>query len=142
MSRCAGRIPSLWYVPISEQLDCQAQTGLIPFKADICSLHGQPPRRDTHTNQLGTQTIKGTLAYGRRTTQTIPAGEEGNEQPLVIVSEIWYSRELGLTLQSITDDPRTGKKTEEVEELSLSEPDPSLFALPEGYAVKDIPPQP
>ena len=39
-------------------------------------------------------------------------------------------------------DPRTGKKTEEVEELSLSEPDPSLFALPEGYAVKDIPPQP
>ncbi len=41
---------------------------------------------------------------------------------------------------SIHDDPRTGRTTMEVEELSRTEPDPSLFAPPEGYTVEDATP--
>jgi hypothetical protein len=44
---------------------------------------------------------------------------------------------LHLTLMSINDDPRTGRTTMEVEDLSRTEPDPSLFAPPEGYTVED-----
>jgi hypothetical protein len=35
----------------------------------------------------------------------------------------------------VTDDPRTGKRTRELVELSQSEPDPATFQPPEGYEV-------
>ena len=39
---------------------------------------------------LGTQTIEGVSAQGKRETVTIPAGQIGNERPIEIVSETWY----------------------------------------------------
>ena len=46
------------------------------------------------TEALGRQTIEGVAAEGRRTTITIPAGQAGNELPIQIVNESWYSTEL------------------------------------------------
>jgi hypothetical protein len=89
---------------------------------------------------LGTRTIAGVEAQGKRTTRTIPAGEEGNELPLVITNERWTSKELGLVLLSISDDPRRGRGTYEVEELTVGEPDASLFAPPAGYKIVDTNP--
>jgi hypothetical protein len=43
-------------------------------------------------------------------------------------------------LLCITDDPRQGKGTYEVEEVKLGEPDAALFAPPEGYAIHDVKP--
>src|SRR6267378_3505233 len=40
---------------------------------------------------LGTQTIAGVSAQGTRYTRIIPAGQIGNEKPVTIVSEHWYS---------------------------------------------------
>jgi hypothetical protein len=86
---------------------------------------------------LGTRMIAGVEAQGKRTTRTIPAGEEGNELPLVIINERWTSKELGLVLMGISDDPRRGRSTYEVEELTVGEPDASLFAPPAGYKIVD-----
>ena len=86
---------------------------------------------------LGTRMIAGVEAEGKRTTRTIPAGEEGNELPLVIINERWTSKELGLVLMGISDDPRRGRSTYEVEELTVGEPDASLFAPPAGYKIVD-----
>ena len=44
---------------------------------------------------LGTQTIEGVSAQGKRETVTIPAGEIGNEKPIEIVTETWFSPEIG-----------------------------------------------
>jgi len=96
----------------------------------------QPPRSEFKTEDLGTKTIAGVETRGSRTTRTIPAGEEGNELPLITVQESWTSKVLGLTMLGMTDDPRSGRRTYEVEEFTLGEPDASLFAPPEGYRVE------
>ncbi|WP_158821752.1 hypothetical protein [Granulicella sp. S156] len=95
------------------------------------------PRGEVKREDLGTKTIAGVEAHGLRTTRTIPAGEEGNELPLVVTNEYWNSKEHGIMLLAISDDPRRGKTTYEIEELSQNEPNPSVFAPPEGYTVED-----
>jgi len=90
-----------------------------------------------NTEDLGDRTIVGVEAHGTRLTRTIAAGEEGNQLPVVTTRETWNSDDLRLTLMSINDDPRTGRTTIEVEDFSRTEPDPSLFAPPEGYTVED-----
>jgi hypothetical protein len=98
-----------------------------------------PPRRiatnETSREDLGTQTIQGVVATGTRTTRTTPTGAEGNDAPLVRVTELWNAKSLGLIVREVTDDPRTGKRDKELVELSQSEPDPASFQPPEGYEV-------
>jgi hypothetical protein len=100
----------------------------------------QTPRAEFRTEDLGTKTINGLTAQGTRSVRTIPAGEEGNELPLEIIDERWMSRQMGLMLMVIKDDPRQGRTTVEFEELSTTEPDPALFAAPAGYRIEDVHP--
>src|SRR5262249_28013557 len=57
------------------------------------------------------KTIEVIEAEGTRTTVTIPAGEIGNERPIEIVSERWYSPELQLVVMTRHSDPRFGETT-------------------------------
>jgi peptidoglycan hydrolase-like protein with peptidoglycan-binding domain len=100
----------------------------------------QPPKKEYKYEDLGTRTIAGTETHGSRTIRTIPAGEEGNELPLVVVTENWSSKELGMTMMASTDDPRRGKSTWEVEEFSRTEPDAKLFLPPANYKIVDLSP--
>jgi len=97
----------------------------------------QPPSGEFKSEDLGTRTIAGVEAQGLRTTRTIPAGQAGNKLPLVTTRETWRSKESGLVVLGITDDPRQGRTTYEIEDFSRTEPGPSLFAPPEGYRVED-----
>ena len=85
---------------------------------------------------LGTQTIAGIAAQGTRYTRTIPTGQIGNEQPITIVSEHWYSEELQLTVMSKRSDPRFGETIYTLTSIQRSEPAASLFAVPPDYAVQ------
>jgi hypothetical protein len=96
-----------------------------------------PPRADTETTELGTQTIEGVEATGTRTVVTIPAGEIGNEQPIKIVSESWYSNELKTSVLTKRSDPRFGETTYRLANITRSEPAASLFEVPAGYAITD-----
>lgn len=89
--------------------------------------------------QLGKQTIEGVEAEGTRTTITIPAGEIGNEQPIEIVSERWYSPELQLVVMTRHSDPRIGETTYKLTNINRVEPAKSLFEVPAGYTIKDGP---
>ncbi len=84
---------------------------------------------------LGTTTIEGLEVHGRRYTTTIQPGEIGNDEPIVTTRENWVSTELGIEVRSVTDDPRSGKHTRELVDVSQSEPDPTTFQPPEGYEV-------
>ena len=86
---------------------------------------------------LGTASTAGVPTTGYRETTTINAGVLGNDQPMVTVREFWFSQQLGFSLQSMLDNPQTGKQTFTVVELTTSEPDPRFFELPEGYKVID-----
>jgi hypothetical protein len=79
----------------------------------------------------------GVEVRGRRVTLTTPVGRVGNDVPLVRTVETWRAPSLGAVLRRIVDDPRTGKSDFEVVSLDLNEPDPSVFAPPEGYQVID-----
>jgi hypothetical protein len=94
-------------------------------------------RTKMEREQLGGKTIVGVYAEGIRITRTIPEGAEGNNRPMIRVSETWHSPELQITLLLVNSDPRTGTRTTEVTELDRAEPDPALFQVPEGYTVKD-----
>jgi hypothetical protein len=87
---------------------------------------------------LGTQTIEGVSAEGTRTTVTIPAGQIGNELPIVTVTERWYSAELQVTVMNKRSDPRTGTTTYKLTNINRSEPSPTLFQVPADYTVHDM----
>src|SRR5215510_1067929 len=91
---------------------------------------------------LGKQTIEGIEAEGARTTITIPAGEIGNERPIEIISERWYSPQLQTVVMTKHSDPRFGETVYRLTNISRSEPDPTLFQVPADYKIKDAPPMP
>ena len=93
------------------------------------------PNANAKTESLGTQTIDGVNAEGTRTTRTIPAGEIGNEQPITIVSERWYSADLQMDVKSTHSDPRFGDTTYTLTNIQRAEPAASLFAVPSDYTV-------
>jgi hypothetical protein len=95
------------------------------------------PKPDMKTEDLGNQTLDGVLATGTRTTETIPAGAVGNEQPIQIVSERWFSHDLQVAVKSTISDPRIGQTTETLNNLTRTEPDSSLFQVPGDYSVTD-----
>lgn len=96
-------------------------------------------RPNVSREDLGTKQLNGISAKGVRTTETIPAGAQGNDLPLTVVNETWTAVSTpGLILMRISDDPRRGRTVSEFEELKLGEPDASLFAAPADYKVQEM----
>ncbi len=89
------------------------------------------------TEDLGTQVIQGVSAQGTRITRVIPAGREGNEKEIDIVTETWYSPDLQVVVMSKTSDPRFGDSVYQLNTISRTEPDPALFTVPSDYTVKE-----
>ncbi len=102
---------------------------------------GQKARRrenvnaNVKTESLGRQTIDGVAAEGTRTTTTIPAGELGNEQPIQIVTERWYSPDLQIFVLTRRSDPRSGETVTRLANISRTEPAHTLFEVPADYKV-------
>lgn len=112
--------------------------------AAAADTEGTPPRKpgDNATavkESLGTQTINGISVQGTRFTRTIPAGQIGNDKPLSIVREEWYSPELQMVIQSKHSDPFMGETTYTVANIQRTAPDASLFSVPSDYTVKTGP---
>ncbi|HKV24312.1 MAG TPA: hypothetical protein VJN93_06945 [Candidatus Acidoferrum sp.] len=85
---------------------------------------------------LGTQTMNGVVVEGTRMTRTIPAGQIGNDKPLQIVSERWYSQDLQMVMKSTHTDPRFGTTTYTVTNIQRTEPAATLFSVPSDYTVQ------
>jgi hypothetical protein len=104
---------------------------------------GKKPNSENGANvkkdSLGTQTINGVSAQGTRFTRTISAGEIGNDKPLTIVREEWYSPDLQMVVQSKHSDPFMGETTYAVGNIQRTAPSASLFAVPSDYTVKEAP---
>jgi hypothetical protein len=88
------------------------------------------------TEHLGAQTISGVSATGTRMTRTIPAGAEGNSQPIVSVHESWMADDLKVPVMVKSSDPRFGTTQNQLTNVVRAEPDPTLFQVPAGYTVE------
>jgi hypothetical protein len=112
-------------------------------KAEIMMTHMQPgmpgmalssgSEKNAQKESLGTQMIEGVQAEGTRTTFTIPAGSIGNDLPIQVVSERWYSPELQTVVMTKHSDPRMGDTVYRLTNINRNEPAPSLFQAPPDY---------
>lgn len=82
---------------------------------------------------LGKKTMIGLEVVGTRETRTFAPGAFGNDKPVIVTKEIWYSPQLQFNLSVTRIDPRNGTQKLEVTDLKLGEPGPEWFALPDGY---------
>ncbi len=94
----------------------------------------------TRTEALGSKYIEGVNATGTRTTRIIDAGSQGNDKPIVSVTETWFSPELKMTVLSETDDGQGGHSTMRLVSITRTEPVAQLFQVPSDYTVKDTQP--
>jgi hypothetical protein len=86
---------------------------------------------------IGTQMIEGVKAEGRRNVSTIEAGSIGNDRPIQVTSESWYSPELQTVVMSKHSDPRTGEENFRLLNVNRNEPGAYLFQPPSGYSIND-----
>ena len=92
---------------------------------------------DTKAQSLGKQMMEGVQVEGTRETVSIPAGQMGNEKPIEIVTERWFSPELKIDVLRKHADPRFGETTYRVTGISRSEPSRILFEVPPDYKVEE-----
>jgi opacity protein-like surface antigen len=98
---------------------------------------GKTPTVNANKESLGTQIIEGVSAQGDRQTSTIEAGAIGNDRPIQIVSERWYSPDLQMEVMTRHSDPRMGEEITRLVNISRAEPDRSLFEVPAGYQITE-----
>ncbi len=84
---------------------------------------------------LGTDFQDGLQLTGIREIKTYPPGAIGNDHPLSITNEYWYSSDLHLNISVKRSDPRFGIQTVRITDLRRDEPDASLFEVPVNYRV-------
>ena len=95
------------------------------------------PKVEHRHEDLGTQTIEGVSAKGTRQVTIYPAGFFGNERPLEVTDEKWYSEELKTVVMTKHTDPRSGESTYRLTNINRSNPDPTLFQAPAEYKVEE-----
>ncbi len=91
--------------------------------------------KNVQRDQLGTKAISGYEASGEKVTRTIAAGEIGNEKPIEVVTERWFSADLQLPVLVTHADPLMGTATTKVTSVTRGEPDASLFQVPSDYKI-------
>ena len=91
--------------------------------------------KSMESEKLGEMFVEGVQAEGTRITASIPAGEIGNDRPINIVDERWYSPDLHMTIMTKHSDPRTGETNFRLSNINRSNPPPTLFEVPSNYTV-------
>jgi hypothetical protein len=114
-----------------------AGTVVYPAEGITIARTAAPTGANVAKEDLGTQVVEGVAATGTRMTTTIPAGSIGNEQPIVVVSEQWFSPELKVLVLTKHSDPRSGETTYRLTNIAQSEPARSLFEVPPDYTLRE-----
>ena len=88
--------------------------------------------------KLGVKTIEGVVAEGTRSSYTVPAGQDHNDQPIVVVHESWYCREFKIVILETNEDPRSGSTRNELVDIVRGEPDVGQYRPPTDYVVHEL----
>jgi hypothetical protein len=115
---------------------CQLEVLSLPEGADPSILGKRPA--GPGFEQLGKQTMLGVETVGTRQITVIETGAIGNDRPVLVRREFWYSPHLGVNLLSIREDPRFGTQKFEFSELILDAPDTNLFEPPADATILDL----
>lgn len=91
------------------------------------------------TRQLGKRLIEGVECEGTLTTLLIPEGQIGNDRPIEVTTETWRAPSLKIDVLRKHVDPRFGETTYRVVNLVRAEQPRTLFEIPAGYEMKEMP---
>jgi hypothetical protein len=105
------------------------------FQGLTVARRGLPNDLRPMEEDLGSRQMEGVRANGHRTTTTIPQGRVGNDRPIQIIDEQWYSPDLSALIASRYSDPRTGLVEYRLTNVVRSEPSAELFTVPSDYTV-------
>jgi hypothetical protein len=110
-----------------------------PFNGEPPPPNEQPqqPGMQAKSETLTKQVMEGVEVEGTRSTVTIPIGQIGNNNPLEIVSERWYSPDLQIAVMTKHSDPRWGVMTYRLTNIKREEPPHSLFTVPSDYRIEE-----
>jgi hypothetical protein len=108
----------------------------IPLSGD-----NRPPQSVTEpsegkTEPLGKKILEGVAVEGTRTTIEISAGRVGNDKPLQIITERWFSAELQTVVMTRHIDPLMGEQVFRLINIRRREPARELFLVPNDYKVE------
>jgi hypothetical protein len=87
---------------------------------------------------LGEKTIDGIRVVGTQLEHTVPVNTIGNEKPIVITAEQWFSPELGVVILATHRSAIGSETTYQLEQIVRAEPDATLFVLPADYTRRDV----
>ena len=120
------------YICFPREKTCQLEF----FQAEEFS----PPATGAGPNReaLGERLINGVETVGTLVTHVIPSQMIGNDQPIAMKVETWYSPVLGVNLITKREDPRSGSQTFELSEIMIGDPGAGYFKVPDGYRVIDL----
>jgi hypothetical protein len=129
--------------------DAAAKAGRRNFSYSTSSTNGgatvfvtnsfEMAERDAKNETLGKSMVEGVQAEGTRHTVTIPAGQIGNDLPIDMVTESWYSSELQMVVMTKSSDPRFGETVYRLTNINRSEPARNLFEVPSDYTIQENP---
>jgi hypothetical protein len=85
------------------------------------------------TVSLGQKDMEGVTTIGSRWEQTFAAGTIGNDKPITVVVEQWYSSDLGVVVAASQRTSTGAELTYRVHNITRNEPDSALFAIPADY---------
>jgi len=102
----------------------------------VCKGNGTKAAEPT---SIGEKRIEGLKVTGSRLEFTLDAGTVGNEQPITVRTDQWFSPDLGVVVSSMNHDPMIGDTTYRLEQINRAEPDAALFQVPADYAKNQMP---
>ena len=88
--------------------------------------------------KLGMRTIEGLVAEGTRMSYTVPAGQERNDKPILVVKETWYSPDLKIVILSTNNDPSSVTSKDELTNTVRGDPDVSKYRPPADYVIRQF----
>jgi len=118
--------------------------GMVPAPPPLPGGPGATTQMIWHTGRpeqaesIGHQTIEGIMANGTRQVTNIETGAIGNDRPIQVTAERWYSPDLQTVMMTKRNDPRTGEETFRLVNVTRGDPPANLFALPAGYQKIEI----
>jgi hypothetical protein len=130
------------HLVVARPVDQRTQWDYVPYDGTQYRI-ATKPGVTVHTELLENQQINGLKCWGQRTTYVYSSGTfQGNQQPLTRTWEVWYAKDLGADVRILAHDPNpeAGDQQTELIDITYSEPDPSIFAPPTGYAVQSAQP--
>lgn len=108
-----------------------AQDGAVDVSAFLSAVPGT-------VEDIGSRSIEGVVAEGKRNTYTVAERKDPHSQPLSVVHESWWCPELRIVVLETNDDPRSGAWKNELLNIIRGEPDVTEYRPPADYIVNDV----